>query len=134
MSRNRSKAQIIGALTGVIISTAATLTGVGLLTQATLSQRIGEGGTNIAIPTLLVLASFIGSHIAAQSIKENKIHVKLYSAGIFIFTIVISSLVIEGPFSNIGINLVSIIAGTVISCALCLKKTVNKRYMKKHYR
>lgn len=117
---------------GITIILCLSLTGAA--TQLLLSEIIGEGGTEVLITTILFLSTMAGNMLMCTYNNKQPVLVSAINIVCVMAIVIISSLSMEGVFENVLFRLGAVMAGTGVSCVLCLKMRSKPKRKKKHYR
>ena len=133
MSRNKTYANISYYLIGAGCAILVCLAGLAILAHTVLTGQIGENGVNIAVPILLMFSTVIGGQLS-QALSKKPAHMTLVPTGLFITAMVILSLLMDGAYRSVGLNIGALAVGTMISWMLCLRNSSKIRRKKKHYR
>ena len=121
MSRSKTYANISYYLIGAGCAILVCLTGLAILAHAVLTGQIGENGVNIAVPILLMFATVIGGQVS-QALSKKPARMTLVPTGLFITAMVILSLLVDGAYRSVGLNIGALAVGTMISWMLCLRR------------
>lgn len=133
MGKRKAYIDISGGLIGAGCTILVCLTGTAILAHMIITGKTGETWMNLAVPVILTMASALGGQSARIS-TPNSVKSTLLSSGIFSIIILTASLIMDGVYDNVMPNIGGIAVGTLISCALCLKKSAKQPRKKKHYR
>ncbi len=134
MGSKKVKSKVLGAVVGAGLSWTVCAIGVLILSQLVITQKLGEGGSDTAIAAILVISTLAGVLTASGMVGKNRVVVGLASSGIWLLSVVIVSMLMEGSIQNAALSLTSIAIGGLIGCALCLKKSGKTKGLKRRNR
>ena len=98
-----------------------------------LSGKMGEGSVEFLITMILFLSSITGNYLCAFREKQ-PILVIAVSTLIVMVLLLIGGLAADGIFENTLLRFGSVMAGSAISCLLCLKTSGKVKRKKTYYR
>ena len=104
---------------------------IALLAWMILSERVGEESAAKIIPALQLLVVLGGAELAKRIYGSNDILLTAFVMGIYMSILMIVSLLLDGKFQNIGLHIIAVGIGFLISCALCLCKPGRGKKRKK---
>ena len=124
--KKRKHGRIFAAAIGSGIALTATVLAVGLLTGLVLKARVGEETGAKIVYGLHVIAVFAGAELAKHIYGVNDIRIAGMAVGIYVSTITVAGMLMDGNFQNIGLHILAICIALVFSCALCIRRSGSK--------
>ena len=121
--RNKKKGKLLSAVMGAGFSVIVLFGMIGVLAGLLLHERIGEGIGEKIICIVHILAVLSGAEISKQIYGNAVLVIVGTTTAIYSAMIVMASLLLEGKFQNIGLNILAICFGFLLSCAFCICKT-----------
>jgi len=134
MGKQITNIKLSGILAGVGFATVICLCGLAFLTQMVLTDKAGEGSAAIAVPILMLGATWCGCMVTASVMKNNSIPGAAATTVVILLFVIISGLAMDGTYKNVLINVCAILSGGIVSCILCLKKRRKVTARKSLYR
>ena len=134
MGSKKERSKLLGVVFGVGVSWVICAIGILILTQLVIKERIGESGVNLSIGAALMVSTLAGAVTASEIVGRNKGIIVLATSGIWMLTILSVSMLMDGEFQNALFNLIAVVIGSLAGCALCSKKQVKSRSIKRHNR
>ena len=130
--RLRGGRAIIGALTVCFV------TGIGfviLISSLLSSEVLPESSMDICVYLALVLSAFFGALPAARG-GDTRIAIRIAAVGIVygLILFAVGILVLDGSVNYLLRNLLCILIGCVVACAICIRKGKSKRGRRKPIR
>ena len=121
--KKKGRNAILSAVMGTGVAIAIVLVLVALLSGLLLNEKIGEGIGAKLLYAVHIVAVFAGTEIAKRINGNSGVRIAGIVICIYGALIATVGLLAEGIFQNICVNLLSIGAGFLLSCALCIRKT-----------
>ena len=121
--KKKGRNTILSAVMGTGVAIAIVLVLVALLSGLLLNEKIGEGIGAKLLYAVHIVAVFVGTEIAKRINGNSGVRIAGIVICIYGALIATVGLLAEGIFQNIWVNLLSIGAGFLLSCALCIRKT-----------
>lgn len=134
MGSKKAKGKLLSIMAGIGLSWVVCGIGVFVLAQLVIAQKLGEGGVNAAIAAMLMTSTFAGVLTAAGIIGKNKAAVGLATSGGWLLSVVVVSMLMEGKIQNAVLSMGSIVIGSLLACAVCLKKSGKSKGLKRRNR
>lgn len=119
-TRKGSGSAINSFLTAAAVAVGVLLAGLLLLSYMVLNQSIGEGAANLGIPVLLLVSALIGGQVVSRAPQRKAIYPVSFCLLLIVF-MVTGGFLIDGAFQNVLLNSGAVVAGSLISFAVCLK-------------
>ena len=116
-------AALFGSGTALILMWMITV----ILTNLILDERIGEGSGNLILVVFQVIAAFVGSEFAKKVSGRKHIVIPMIVIGLCVIIWIITGLLYRSGYQMFYIDACSILAGGLISCALCFSKSTGNR-------
>ena len=120
--KKKQRGRIFSATVGVGIFMICNAALIALLTGMLLNERIGEESVSKIIPVLQVVAVLGGAELAKRIYGSNDILITVIATGIYAVIVMIGALALDGKFQNLGLHIITVGIGFLISCALCMRK------------
>lgn len=108
----------IGTLVSVLLSIILSMA----VATFVLKERIGENAIELITRIIMLISALLGCIIAMRSI-EDKLLIVSGAIGIIYLLILAGAgiLFFDGGFHNMGTSILSVAAGCVASCAICIR-------------
>lgn len=133
-SRRPTNTFVLGTVMGVAISCVMTLLLAGIAAVLILNENLMENITPFLGLAIVFASSFAGTFVSGKASKERKLLSCIISSGVYFFILLTAKiLLLEGEFSNVFGNVISIIlsAGLAIILVAKPKKQNNRRKIRK---
>jgi len=123
-----------GAMLALCISLLICVTGILLIAELMLDQKVREEGIRIIIPALIMIASVIGGQVNCIVQEKWVPYMPLEPIVALAVLLLIGGFLFDGTFEMLGCNLIGIGISALISCVICMKKTRKCGLRKTAYR
>lgn len=121
---------VIGMLTSAVVC----LSGIAVLTQLTLAQKVGERTVMLLLTADLALSVLAGNLLSMYCNGWKAVQVQVTTILLFLAMLFAIGLSMEGKFSEPLHTMLGIGIGGAISCVLSLKKRSRRGRRKRHPR
>ena len=120
---------------GIAVSVFLSVLLAMLLTTMVLNERAGECTIEYAVPVIAFVSSLAGSVVAGKMAREKvAILAGVTGAAYILILIGMGILFFDGGFHNLWSSLLSVVAGCVVSCAICIRGGRSGSKRKRVYR
>ena len=124
MTKNRRKQQtpLVGALIGTVVAIICCVIGAVLVTYGVLNGLLSQQGSGIAVFGTIMISTIVGGLRTVSVVGDNRVVSGALSGVILLALILLSGLLLDGPFVGALSITPSVAVGTMIICVLCMKK------------
>lgn len=134
-SRRKSKKEqsfASGVCIGILVSLLLSIILSMIAATFVLNERIGESAIDLMSWIIMLISSMSGCFVAIRLIGE-KLAVVSAATGLIYFLIAagMGILFFNGGFHNVWTSILSIAAGSVASCAICIRGKGSRRKRKR---
>lgn len=129
--KNGKSGRLLSGVIGAVFGFVLVLSLTAVLTGFLIKEQIGEGIGDWAVYGVHMMAVFVASEMAKKLYGNSEVSIAGIASGIYIAVVVISGLLTEGSFQNIGLQILVICIGFLSSCALCIRKSGRTGKIKK---
>ena len=135
MGKSKAKDKgMMGLLIGTGVAIAACVGAAAALAQLVVTEKVGEGSADALITVILLLSSVLGNITSITSQGNKPLVSAAITTAVLLLLMVVGGLIIDGKFENCLLRVMAVVAGGLISCIFCLKKSGKPVRRKKRYR
>lgn len=136
MARNNRKQYTVisGAFLGAGVTALCYVVGAAVIACCVLNELLGQQGSGLGVLMIIVLSAAVGGWVVKSVVNEKAVLACILSDGIVLLTVLVFALLLDGPFVNAVPTTVAIGTGTILACALCMKKQKKQSRRKRSYR